>query len=55
MFFNSIQDISNFQNRFDALASDFTSGQSAYLEGIKRAAIAAKIYKAGEKVELKYQ
>lgn len=25
MFFNSIQDIANFQNRFDALASDFTN------------------------------
>ena len=54
MFFNSSQDIANFQNRFDALASDFTTDQSKYLEGVSRAAIAAKIYKGGERVELKY-
>ena len=54
MFFNSIQDIANFQNRFDALASDFTIEESKYLEGVSRAAIAASVYKAGEKVPLKY-
>ena len=54
MFFNSSQDIANFQNRFDALAGDFTVDESKYLEGVSRAALAAKVYKAGEKVELKY-
>ena len=49
MFFNSVEDINEFQQKFDALAGDFTLDESKYLEGISRGALAAKIYKDGVK------
>lgn len=55
MFFNSALDIYEFQQRFDALAGDFTNDEASYLENLTRAALGAKIYKDGAKVDMKHE
>lgn len=54
MFFNSSKDINDFSMRFEELSSDFTTDESKYLQGVTREALAAKIYKDGEKVDLSH-
>lgn len=52
IFFNSVDEIKEFDDYFQTVASDFTTDQSEYLGAIKRDTIAARVYKDNKKVEL---
>ena len=52
LFFNSIDEIKEFDDYFQTVSSDFTSDQSEYLSTIKRDTIAARVYRDNKKVEL---